>query len=253
VPPAKDSKFAAFAKQIVSVAVRFTNDCRDLIKIAASRRLFDLYDAAGDGVSGYAAVATVLKRAVDGLHDPYLDVDALVADQQTTTRKRKTGTLLAAELPVFARYLLLAAFVATYSPKDSDKQIFTAGSSQNNPKKRRKRDDQGTASSKVKKSDSIDDGARKAGPQAQPLDRILSIHAYVVANQLGQSVPVRSDAVLRAFAGLVKHKLIDRVHQKNDDLSQLKFKCLLLPGDAFQLADTLGCKLETYLPAAFRH
>ena len=233
IPLENTKPFRAFVAHIVAIARRVTTDVRDLIKLAASKRLFAIY-ANDDPATAYAKAKPILQHAVDRLHDPFLDVDAIVLQELPPLRKNLI------DLPVHSRYLLLAAFIGTSSSKDSDKLLFTT--SGDNAKKKKKID----ASSAKNTGDSIDATARKTRPLAVPLDRILSIHAHIVASHLGTDLPIRSDAVLSALAGLVQNNLIARV-STFDDLSQLKFKCLLVTDDALQLAHTLRFDLPYYL------
>ncbi|KAJ8598985.1 hypothetical protein CTAYLR_009460 [Chrysophaeum taylorii] len=234
IPGARDAgTYRRFVDQVVGVARRHTSDARELMKLCASRPLFDLYDKADGPAAAFSAVKHHLKLALDNIHDPHLDVDRLVlggAEEEKTCGVPTTRLL--SELSPRAILALLAAFVASYSSKDADKLLFTTSTS----KRRRK-----TAASP-------EDVKTDAGPQAVPLDRLLSVHAYFVAAHAGgDPLPIRDPALLQQLASLTALRLLDRATPL-DDLNHLKYSAALVSDGAHSFSDLLtdGVALLTY-------
>lgn len=237
VPRASEAAFTTFARQIVAVGRRTAGaEPRHLLKLCASAPLFELYykpDA--PATANYDRIKPILKLALEKLHDPYLDVDMLC----NSSGPRTTRPAPLSELAPVAALALLAAFVASYSPKDSDSALFTNAS--NNKRRRRAR-------SAVAAIDTQADHASKR-PLPVPLDRLLSVHAYFLAAHTGAKAPVRDPNILSHLARLSNMNLLERSSSHTfDDLNRLKFNCLLVADQAYQIAHALRFPLTDYLP-----
>lgn len=256
IPRAEDTLFGLFAKQIVAVGRRSCPEPSHLVKLCASAKLFELYAGSGDEgettLKKYERIKPILKIALDNLHDPYLDVDALCDERQQTSSSKSSARRdgeaarqkFLGELPQTAKLALLAAFVSSYLHKDADTALFTSDARTSRRKAQRK------SHKRRRRQDDDDEGPEGggSGPQPVPLDRLLSFHAYFLAEHSGRKTPVRDPNTLLHLAQLSSLNLLDRSNNF-DDLSQLKYRCLLQPDQAYQLAHTLRFPLANYLPA----
>mmetsp|Transcript_10187 Transcript_10187/g.15403 ORF Transcript_10187/g.15403 Transcript_10187/m.15403 type:complete len:542 (+) Transcript_10187:35-1660(+) len=247
VPPGLEIQFQRFIDHIATVCRRCTSDLRDLVQIVASKPLFAFFSAQPSD-HAFRSLLPILSAALERIHDPYLDIDELLANHRTT-KQTKVKKILQ-EFTTRTKLLLLASYIATHSSRDTDKKNFSGGYNLDSQKKKNQQQQQ-------KDTTQI---TSRLTPQAAQLDRILSIHAYIVSahtlpssseNDQRNNMPIRNPAVLQALATLSHNKLVERCGA-SEDLSQLRFKCLLSDDSAFELASNIRFPLANYLPAA-RH
>lgn len=214
--------YGRFVRVVTAISRRDLVDAGRVQLLTNSTSLFALYGHDG-ATAGYARILPVLRCALPRLRDPELDVDALCAEAAGAVSV--TRSVLAAT----DACLLLAAYIASRSPRDHDAAIFAPGG------KRQRADPYDATQGQIDK------------PRAASLDRILAIHAFLAAEHLGTVPDVRDPGLILTLANLVAHSLIGR-NSSPEDLTNPRFTCLLDSGPAFDLADAHRVPLGRYLP-----
>ena len=253
-PTATTAAYRAFCGAIASVARRASGDVGDLAVLTSSRPLFDLYREAHDeagAAAAYKRVLPVLQAAVPRLRDPELDVDDLArrrfprscVDGDTPCDAGGPAPAPAASdaarlLPRADVLLLLSSYISSRSPRERDQCLFT------NTRAARAHLNADRGGKRRKKNDATK--VPLDGPQAVPLDRILSIHAYLASEHLGAAPDIRDPMLLLQLSTLAKLRLVERAHP-HDDLANPKFTCLLDADAAYDLADAIRLPLGRYV------
>ncbi|XP_044732812.1 origin recognition complex subunit 5 [Chrysoperla carnea] len=135
------------------------------------------------------------------------------------------------ELPFYAKYLLIAAYLASYNPIKEDKRLFMKyhGKKRNNKKR----------------IDSKQNIAEKTnlmlGPKMFTLDRLLAIFYAIIDEQ----VPLTSNLLVQ-LSSLVELKLLNLVG--NDiDLTNHKYRCLVAYEFIETISKMVGFNIRKYL------
>jgi len=140
---------------------------------------------------------------------------ALEADNNTSTGKEESQTVpgptisnvnrISIELPFYSKFLLIAAFLASYNPAKSDKRFFV----KHHGKQRKTLT---TMKSKEKLNSQL------TGPKPFPLERLLAIFYNVVDEQVNPTANIYSQ-----ISSLVKLQLLTAIGL--DLMDQPKYKC----------------------------
>ncbi|XP_045784186.1 origin recognition complex subunit 5-like [Maniola jurtina] len=137
------------------------------------------------------------------------------------------------EFPIYTKFVLIAAYLASYNPPKEDKRLFM----KNHGK-------QGKSMQPVKKKAKIEIEAEKLntqlGPRVFTLNRLMAIFYSIV--ELKTDVPC---SILSQIATLVDLKLI--AGRKKIDLDNPKFKCTLGYNFISAVAQTVGFNINEYL------
>ncbi|XP_034826345.1 origin recognition complex subunit 5 [Maniola hyperantus] len=134
------------------------------------------------------------------------------------------------ELPYYAKFLLIAAYLASYNPPKEDKRLFMK-----NHGKQRKRLQQVKAKAKI--SEKLN---TQLGPKVFTLDRLLAIF-YAI---LEEKTSLTSN-LLAQIATLVELKLI--AGSKEIDLDTSKYKCIVGYDFISAVAQTVSFNVRKYL------
>ncbi|XP_053618529.1 origin recognition complex subunit 5 [Plodia interpunctella] len=134
------------------------------------------------------------------------------------------------ELPYYAKFLLIAAYLASYNPPKEDKRLFMK-----NHGKQRKRQQQVKAKAKI--SEKLN---TQLGPKVFTLDRLLAIFYAILEEKLGLT-----SNLLAQIATLVELKLI--AGSKEIDLDVSKYKCIVGYDFITAVAQTVGFNVRKYL------
>lgn len=134
------------------------------------------------------------------------------------------------ELPYYAKYLLIAAYLASYNPPKEDKRLFMK-----NHGKKRKQLQQVRAKAKINEKLNT-----QLGPKVFNLDRLLAIF-YAI---LEEKISLTSN-LLAQIATLVELKLIAGC--KDIDLDSMKYKCIVGYDFISAIAQTVGFNIRKYL------
>ncbi|XP_023948043.2 origin recognition complex subunit 5 [Bicyclus anynana] len=134
------------------------------------------------------------------------------------------------ELPYYAKFLLIAAYLASYNPPKEDKRLFMK-----NHGKQRKRLQQVKAKAKI--SEKLN---TQLGPKIFTLDRLLAIFYAILEEKIGLT-----SNLLAQIATLVELKLI--AGSKEIDLDASKYKCIVGYDFISAVAQTVGFNVRKYL------
>lgn len=152
---------------------------------------------------------------------------------ENTLKQELTSTKTFAqsfELPYYAKYLLIAAYLASYNPPKEDKRLFMK-----NHGKQRKRLQQVRAKAKI--SEKLN---TQLGPKVFTLDRLLAIFYAILEEKIGLT-----SNLLAQIATLVELKLISG--GKEIDLDTAKYKCIVGYDFISAVAETVGFNVKKYL------
>ena len=141
-------------------------------------------------------------------------------------------------LPYFSRILLLAAFVATHNPPETDTRYFSRRATG----RRRVSNKTSAASARARTA------AVLSGPRAFPLERLLALFRALVANMEGDADAAEAAAgdVGSQIAALCRQRLVTRVTAAAE-LDVPKFRCDMPAEMAERLAVGVGIDIAAYL------
>lgn len=134
------------------------------------------------------------------------------------------------ELPYYAKFLLIASYLASYNPPKEDKRLFMK-----NHGKQRKRLQQVRAKAKITEKLNT-----QLGPKVFTLDRLLAIFYAILEEKIGLT-----SNLLAQIATLVELKLI--AGSKEIDLDTAKYKCIVGYDFISAVAQTVGFNVRKYL------
>nr|XP_026499999.1 origin recognition complex subunit 5 [Vanessa tameamea] len=134
------------------------------------------------------------------------------------------------ELPYYAKYLLIAAYLASYNPPKEDKRLFM----KNHGKQRKKLQH---VRAKAKISEKLN---TQLGPKVFTLDRLLAIFYAILEERIGLT-----SNLLAQIATLVELRLI--AGSKEIDLDTSKYKCIIGYDFISAVAQTVGFNVRKYL------
>lgn len=152
---------------------------------------------------------------------------------ENTLKEELTSTKTFAqsfELPYYAKYLLVAAYLASYNPPKEDKRLFMK-----NHGKQRKRMQQVRAKAKINEKLNT-----QLGPKVFTLDRLLAIFYAILEEKIGLT-----SNLMAQIATLVELKLI--AGSKEIDLDAAKYKCIVGYDFISAVAQTVGFNVKKYL------
>lgn len=152
---------------------------------------------------------------------------------ENTLKEELTSTKTFAqsfELPYYAKYLLIAAYLASYNPPKEDKRLFMKYHG-----KQRKRLQQVKAKAKITEKLNT-----QLGPKVFTLDRLLAIFYAILEEKIGLT-----SNLLAQIATLVELKLI--AGSKEIDLDVAKYKCIVGYDFISAVAQTVGFNIRKYL------
>ncbi|XP_070558277.1 origin recognition complex subunit 5-like [Ptychodera flava] len=130
------------------------------------------------------------------------------------------------ELPYYSKYLLIAAYLASYNPAKSDKRFF----SKHHGKIKK---------SKLKKTEKI--SYQLLGPRPFPLDRLMAIFYSVVDSRVAPTANIFAQ-----ISSLVTLHLLTQVGH-DDQLDGAKYKCTVSLDFIRSIARTVNFDVVRYL------
>lgn len=145
----------------------------------------------------------------------------------------KTNSILSAslELPFYSKYLLIAAYLASYNPAKDDKRMFMK---QHGKKRKTLRD----VASKSKVSEQLN---TQLGPKAFSLDRLLAIFYAILDDKVGFN-----NNLLVQVSSLVELQLLTAMSDSYN-LDGQKYKCTVNMEFISGLANMVGFNIRKYL------
>lgn len=181
-----------------------------------------------DSMALWRRIAPILKNSLEILY-LRVQVDNESTQKQITFSKENLAQSL--ELPFYAKYLLIAAYLASYNPTKEDKKLFMKYQS-----KKTKTIKEIKAKSKV--SEKLN---TQLGPKAFSLDRLLAIFYAILDDKVGFN-----NNLLVQVSSLVELQLLAAISD-NFALDGQKYKCIV----SFDFIDTIskmvGFSIRKYL------
>lgn len=247
----KPELFANFLNAFLSV---FYRPCRDLIELQHMARvnfvkycepLISNQIQSDDLTRLWRHIAPILKTSLELLYLRISDSKPIKPDKENTDelfnhfnyekilKEELTSTKTFAqsfELPYYAKFLLIAAYLASYNPPKEDKRLFMK-----NHGKQRKRLQQVKAKAKINEK-----LCTQLGPKVFTLDRLLAIFYAILDEKIGLT-----SNLLAQIATLVELKLI--AGGKEIDLDTAKYKCIVGYDFISAVAHTVGFNVRKYL------
>lgn len=166
------------------------------------------------------------KENSDGESIPVHNFENTLKEELTSTKTFAQSF----ELPYYAKFLLIAAYLASYNPPKEDKRLFMK-----NHGKQRKRLQQVKAKAKITEKLNT-----QLGPKVFTLDRLLAIFYAILEEKIGLT-----SNLLAQIATLVELKLI--AGSKEIDLDTAKYKCIVGYDFISAVAQTVGFNVRKYL------
>jgi origin recognition complex subunit 5 len=243
VPPEDLPAFREFTRVAIDVLHNAVRDLSEIRKVIA--RLFPLYlrpakegKVAPDNYGAlYTRAEPLLRQAVLGLYGPPPE-----DDPATALRPDRAFDF---ELPLYAKYMLIAAYLASHNRAKTDRQYFSKWYLERNKAKPPRR-------AKGKGKDSDKDKGRDGtfvpyfmapGPQAFLVERLLAIFSAIVAEPVRPTVDLHVQVSTLATLGF-----LTRVgSEAGNTLHAPKFKCNVSLERVRALARNIRFPLERYL------
>lgn len=208
----------------------FYRCCRDLPELRhQARRHYAAYcSPVYEGVTGerdslrlYQRFAPVLRTALDTVH-----VRAAMSgegDWRATTEM---------PLPFYAKYLLIAAYLASYNPAREDKRLFVK-------ERAHKRKTLADTRRRARISELLN---TQLGPKPFTLDRMLAIFFSVVSERAGLCSNLMSQ-----ISSLVRMQLLTAVGHADHTLDGQRFKCNVDFEYIHSISKSVGFNIRKYL------
>ncbi|XP_061570369.1 origin recognition complex subunit 5 [Cololabis saira] len=172
-----------------------------------------------------------LKKAMQTVY--LREVSSLRWEQMQQTEDNETGALrgLSAhthvELPFYSKFLLIAAYLASYNPARTDKRFFVKHHG------------------KIKKTNFLKKNEKTSnhllGPKPFPLDRLLAVFYSVVDSRVAPTASIFSQ-----ISSLVTLQLLAQVSH-NDQLDAPKYKCAVSLDFICAISRTVNFDIMKYL------
>ncbi|XP_048506736.1 origin recognition complex subunit 5 [Athalia rosae] len=228
-----ESKFYMnYLNLFLSVFYRCCRDCNELKYMAKIN--FDKYVEPiesgkidkDDVQSLWRNISSILKANLEII---YLRVSTDDFEQRTKLCQEIESTTklaLSFELPFYAKYMLIAAYLASYNPAKEDKRLFVKQSS-----KKKKRSVVSQKPIKLR---------TQLGPKAFTLDRMLAIFYAILDEKIGLTVNL-----LAQIPTMCQLRLLNVVGDNN--LDGPKYKCCVSYDFIVIISKTVGFSVKNYL------
>lgn len=227
-----DSFYKNFLNLFLSVFYRFCRDINELRYMATIN--FEKYVepietgkcTIDESKALWMNVTNVFKNNLEVIYLRVSSDDFVQSAQLSNEIGSITKLALSFELPLYAKYILIASFLASYNPVKEDKYLFVKGA-----KKRKKR-----AHVNMKKQKN----QTQTGPKTFPLQRMLMIFYSIVEEKVDANTKVFSQIPTMCQLGL-----LTPVGDSNID--EPKYKCCVSLDFAVVISKNVGFSLKHYL------
>lgn len=227
-----DAFYKNYLNLFLSVFFRF---CRDLNELRYMAKVnFSKYiEPVKEGRCDKDDVAT-LWRNISPVFKANLEVIYLRVSADDLTKRSQlskeiestTRFALSFELPYYAKYMLIAAYLASYNPAKEDKRLFMK------QKNRRGR--------KTVRKPKLVTANIRVGPHNFPISRMLAIFCAI----LDEKVDINAN-LLAQIPSMCQLGLITPVG--NNNLDEPKFRCCVCYDFIVVIAKTVGFNIQKYL------
>lgn len=181
-----------------------------------------------DSMALWRHISPILKNSLEIL---YLRVQVDAESNQKQIAFSKENLAQSLELPFYAKYLLIAAYLASYNPTKEDKKLFMKYQS-----KKSKTMKEIKAKSKV--SEKLN---TQLGPKSFSLDRLLAIFYAILEDKVGFN-----NNLLVQVSSLVELQLLAALSD-NSALDGQKYKCIVSFEFIQTISKMVGFNIRKYL------
>lgn len=181
-----------------------------------------------DSLALWRRIAPILKSSLEILY-LRVQVDTESAQKQVAFSKENLAQSL--ELPFYAKYLLIAAYLASYNPTKEDKKLFMKYQSKKSKTMRE-------VKAKSKVSEKLN---TQLGPKAFSLDRLLAIFYAILEDKVGFN-----NNLLVQVSSLVELQLLTALSD-NFALDGQKYKCIVSFDFIQTISKMVGFNIRKYL------
>ncbi|XP_014259037.1 origin recognition complex subunit 5 [Cimex lectularius] len=222
--------YEGYLNSSLSVFLRTTRDLNEMKNLVLSN--FNKYQEPvikgeineNDVTSLWRHIAPYLK---DALSTAYLGIYSHGQDSGKEVELITNKTLTTFDLPYYAKYLLIAAYLASYNSPKHDKRLFVKDHG-----KQKKRVAKRTAKVKI--------ASELLGPRRFSLDRLLAIFYSIMEEKASLTVNLMSQ-----IATLVELKILSKMG--DGCIDKPMFKCLVGFQCVDQVSKTLGFQVKKYI------
>ncbi|XP_055383077.1 origin recognition complex subunit 5 [Condylostylus longicornis] len=217
----------------------FYRSCRDLTELKyVSRNVFEIYctpilkgEIRTDDVSKlWRYISNPLKKALAVV---YTRTETLVDGCELLPENSELENVKSLELPFYAKYLLIAAFLASYNAAKEDKKLFVK-----NSERKKKRLQTLNANAKV-----TDKMSTILGPKSFSIDRLLAIFYAILDEKVGLTCNL-----LTQISTLVQLKFLTYVSGENNIMDgSARLQCIVSLDFIFYIGKMVGFNVKQYL------
>ena len=219
----KPEFYLRYAYLILSYSLASCNSLPRLLWIAALH--FDMYaEPALSGAVEPDNVRALYRRIEKPLRESLGAIHLRELNNLAQTRR------LHVELPFHAKFLLIAAYLASYNPVKSDKRFFVKHHGKQRNTKTAIRAKENRISSQL------------TGPKPFPLDRLLAIFYSILDSNHASSANVLSQ-----ITSLVNLQFMTLLSSEEGGLDQPKYKCTVSLSFIEQLSKQVGFEVHKFL------
>ena len=228
----EESFYRNYLYLFLTVFYRFCRDLNELRYMASIN--FEKYVepiksgkcTTSDNKTLWLNIANVFKKNLEVIYLRVSTEDFVQSAELSREIGSITKLALSFELPVYAKYILIASFLASYNPVKEDKYLFMKGTT-----KRKKR----AAVSKKKQTMST-----QIGPKVFPVHRMLMIFCCIVEEAVDMNTKVLAQIPTMCQLGLL-------ASVGDSNIDEPKYKCCVSYDFALVISKNVQFNLKNYL------
>ncbi|XP_022910034.2 origin recognition complex subunit 5 [Onthophagus taurus] len=225
-------------KNFINVLIStFYRACRDVVELKSMAKIdFPVYCKpildgsimASDSMSLWKNIAPTLKKSLENLYVKISRKNVSLVEIENLSAGNLTQTL---ELPFYAKFLLIAAYLASYNPAKDDKRLFM----KYHGKKRKTMTD---VKAKSKVSEQL---STQLGPKPFSFDRLIAIFYAILENKVNFN-----NNLLVQVSTLVELQLLTSTSD-TCNLDGQKYKCAVGLDFIQSVSKMVGFNIRKYL------
>lgn len=225
--------YNTFLNLFLSVFYRFCRDLHELRYMAKKnflKYIEPVENSLIDERDTNSLWRNITRTLRDNLEVIYLRVSTDDFEQQNNFSRELESTMklaLSFELPYYAKFLLIAAFLASYNPVKEDRRLFM------------KETDQKRKRAYRRKNEKLVTNIRE-GPKIFPLNRMLAIFCSIIEDKVDLNA-----VLLTQISSMCNLGLLTLVGDNNID--EPKYKCCINYEFAMIISKNVGFELQKYL------
>ncbi|KAI8871179.1 hypothetical protein GQ42DRAFT_154704 [Ramicandelaber brevisporus] len=242
------SEFAKVAYEVFHRTCADLSEMRYLVALLFPRYITPILDDGNDGDES----ETIKGDGLVGSSFAEIIAREEAEAEQLRRLTLRNNTAAEVELPYYAKFMLISAYLASYNTARYDVRFFAHASDASGKTGRRARNtnlkSSGRGSRQTKHDDALAAANRNrphlAGPKAFPMERMLAIFYSITGDEA--TVAVGSVAADRLVATLCSLKLLGKV-TKGDKLDAVRLKCAATLDLVRSVAKSVQFDFDKYL------